>query len=436
MNKFDKNIRKKLVDAEMSVSEGIWEAIEARIIPKKDNSRYWFFFLLPFLFLPALLVYQFNGTTIKKLPLLHELEHLDSGDMNPIASIDVKKKAFGFKLSPFQEKVKPVVYSEDLVFSEQLTDLNNSAALLSGHSSASREASSLYQSPLPLLKSSQLTSLSSDDTDSGGGIRNNFHTLSLFSNKTGSDCPSFEVYHPGFYLYAQHSSDIPFQSLSAKNAEFVEYIQKRKNTESSAYSFSTTLGIGYMFDNGIVAESGLSLDRINMKFHHLDQNAIKNSTVITIDTMILNDIDTIIQTDTMIVQQTGINEVTTYNSFTQIDIPLVLGYEFPISERFRLSLKGGVMINIRSSNKGNMLGLNDFPIAYGSNSNNDNAYFKTNIGFSYTGGLNLEADINESFSLYAGVNIRYYPNSFSLPANQVNEEYTKLGLMTGIKYRL
>ncbi|MBT8189141.1 MAG: hypothetical protein KJO29_01835 [Bacteroidia bacterium] len=438
MNKFDKNIREKLIDAEMSVSDGLWEAIEARIIPRRDHSRYWFFFLLPFLFLPAFLVYQFeNSHTLNESRLLETLDVISSGDAFPVASIDNERMSFGFSLSPIHFSKSTDIQSTNVLFhTESEADLNSSVLNTESAINAERDNHRNMLQHTPVLSDHVKSSEYGWNTLNSGGEFRDLKSPSLFGLNTGSECPSFNIYHPGFYLYAQYSSDIPFQSLNAKNAEFIEYLQKRRTTESSAYSFSATLGVGYMFDNGIIAESGLAVDRINIKFHHRDENAIKNSTVITIDTMILNDIDTIIQTDTMIVQQTGLNEVTTYNSFTQIDIPLVLGYEFPISERLRLSLKGGVLINITSSNKGHMLGLNDFPIAYGSGSNNDNSYFKTNIGFSYTGGLNLEADLNESFSFYAGANFRYYPNSFSLPSNQINEEYTKLGIMTGIKYRL
>ena len=377
-------------------------------------------------------------TPIKQNQNLADFHLIPPSEIKPIVSIYPINRSYGFKLSHIRNSKSLYNNSANSPLSDHDTEqIASQPVYTSPAIKSNSRQNTLNHRRLPLLnaRSGQEISLKINDSEFETGL-NQQNPLKLFSNRTGSDCPTFDIYHPGFYLYAQHSSDMPFQNLNAKNAELVEYVQKRKDTESAAYSFSTTLGVGYMFDNGIIAESGVSLDRINMKFHHLDENAIKNSTVITIDTMILNDIDTIIQIDTMIVQQTGIKEVTSYNSFTQIDIPLVLGYEFPLSKRFRLSLKGGVMINIRSSNKGNMLGLNDFPVAYGSNNNNDNTYFKTNIGFSYTGGLNLEADINHSFSLYAGANIRYYPNSFSLPSNQVNEKYTKFGLMTGIKYRL
>ena len=173
-----------------------------------------------------------------------------------------------------------------------------------------------------------------------------------------------------------------------------------------------------------------------MKFYYKDENASGNSTVITIDTMFTTNRDTIITSDTLVIENPFNQSVSGYNRFRQIDIPFVVGYQLPIGERLKLSLKGGVLINIRSSNSGHMLDLDHLPVSYGTSLSNQNEYFKRSIGFSYTGGINLEADINPYFSLYAGANIRYYPNNFSLPDNPVNQNYTKLGFSTGIKYRL
>ena len=207
-------------------------------------------------------------------------------------------------------------------------------------------------------------------------------------------------------------------------------------TESSALSYSTTLGLGYRFDNGLIAETGLGIDRINIDFHKPGDDEVRYTTVITIDTMITPTNDTITSIDTTTIRIDGTDPVFAINQFTQIDIPLVVGFEFPLSDKLRLALKGGVLVNIRSTNSGRMLGLNDEPLEYGSNSKNDNQYFKTNIGFSYTGGLNLEADLSESFSVYGGLNVRYYPNSFSLNDNPVQQSYSKMGLMAGLKYRI
>lgn len=424
----------------MPVAPDIWESIESRIMVKKESSRFWFFLLIPLLFTPIL----FAGL-LWKSDTSQEFVPNENLGITPVAYV-----------SNFVDRIPQVAGSS-------ISDLNvpQRKVLPIGAqlSTVDRKVGSLFalesneQGSIPELLSDNNVNIQSGLDNSRATLtHNSMHSLEgkqfplyvkrgiLSKNPKfadpGAECHDFMIYEPGFYAYAEYSSDLAFQSLKAKNSNFVDYVDKRNDTESLAYSFSTRLGLGYQFDNGLFAESGLSYDQINMTFKFADENAIKNSTVITIDTMILNDIDTIIHADTLVVQQTGLNDVTAYNRFSQIDIPVVVGFEFPLNDKMRLSLKGGVMINISSSNSGYMVGLNDFPITYGSSRSSDNEYFKTNVGYSYTGGLNLEADLSQNFSIYAGANIRHYPNTFSLRSNPVHQKYTKVGLTTGIKYRL
>ena len=460
MNIFDKKIKQKLSHAEMPVEDGIWEAIESRIIHQKDNSRFWFLLIIPLLFAPAALM-MWNSTQQDTA----ETAMIENAALNPqyeqqtpyYATSDrtvvtnSNETLFAPAFSYPQLTTLPNLnrsanflntinsnYSGDFDFGFKLSGFGNSKATNSSQRSSSSKVSVINgeiisgyvtQDDLTPLPANQFSIASLDSEQRG--------LIDFFNNDPGAECHDFKVYDPGFYAYTQFTVDAPFQRLTAKNAGFNEYVARRDSSESSALSYSTTLGIGYRFDNGLFAESGLSIDRINMDFY-LPEDNVRTTTIITIDTMITPNLDTIISTDTTRVQIDGGDPIFASNTFTQIDIPLVVGFEFPLSEKLRLGLKGGVLVNIRSSNSGLMVGINpeDGLIGYGSNSTNDSQYFKTNIGFSYTGGLNLEADLNESFSLYGGLNVRYYPNSFATTANPVNQSFTKLGLLAGLKYRI
>ncbi len=426
----------------MPVSESVWEAIESRIIIEKDKSRFWFFFLLPFFLSPILLLQNIDYFNTERTKVVDIPESIRSLAALDIHSTDADNIPI---LQASVAKISKVATSERSATKLPATDPSpelNQTFLIPEFVDQESENEEIYSNTVSVSKPDQILKSNARTPSSTSTIKGSVRAKEMLDpyfseyTNTGSECPDFEIYHPGFYAYTELVSGVSLLTLKARKAEFVDYKESRELTESNAFSYSATLGLGFQFDNGLIAESGISFDRLNTRFKYKDENAIKNSTVITIDTMILNDIDTIIHSDTIVLQQTGINEVSIYNNFNQIDIPLVIGFEFPVGEKFRLSLKGGVMINITSSNSGQMLGLNNFPIAYGSSQQGDSEYFKTNIGFSYTGGINLEADINENISLYAGANLRYYPNSFSLKDNPISQRYTKVGLTTGIKYRL
>ena len=75
MNKFDKNIKKKLYNADMHVSEGLWASIESQIPVKKERPKYWLLFLLSAIAIPIYVITLHHGnfgqndkeTTIAKI---------------------------------------------------------------------------------------------------------------------------------------------------------------------------------------------------------------------------------------------------------------------------------------------------------------------------------------------------------------------------------
>ena len=234
------------------------------------------------------------------------------------------------------------------------------------------------------------------------------------------------------YLSAEISTDYSNQQLSTRNPEYLDLLEERKRTENGASSTSYNFGIGKKFKSGLIIESGINFDRIRTRFQLSDQDLISNSTVITIDTIITPS-GPVVVIDTSFQQVAGA-EINSRNVFNQINVPILLGYELPINEKFSIIGKGGIQLNMNSSNNGQILSPNG-PMIYSSD-NLEESHYKTNLGLSYIGSLDIATQLTTDIAIYSGLNISYYPDDISLSSYPIKETYVKYGLNIGMRYKL
>ena len=505
MNIFDKNLKKKLDNAELPVSDGIWENIEAQIPVKQDKPKYWMLFLVAMFALPFL-IYQLTEIdkptaegiekNTKELTVVENTigEDLYSGssinkrsksteNLDESSSVDNGSATDGDPSNRFNENdpistnsnsgliasenaINTSVNSRYISGSDQTTLINNfdnirlsgtisnlspNQNLIAESATTSTrkklkflkrpfsdkieidnsgtnfkliEKSRIFQKAerikeIPLIAGSLLSNLGTLENDRLEAI----DTRLLGLRKASPICPSFKPFSTGIYLFADVRSGLVNQQLENKtnNPEVDEIIRNRMESESGAISSSFNLGIGKKWDSGLLLESGLNLDIITTTLRFLKPGG----TIIVIDSFPEIVMDTI---------STDPQMISSKNKFRQLNIPVNLGYEFRISERYSIAAKGGILINLSSSNSGQLLtetGLTSYD-----SSEIANSFFKTNLNLSYTGGLDLIGDINKLFSGYIGLNVNYYPDDFSLSTYLVRQSYYKYGVTAGLRYRI
>lgn len=253
--------------------------------------------------------------------------------------------------------------------------------------------------------------------------------------RTGSDCPDFRASLPGLYSYTQAGTSLPFQSLKSSGSEMSELISQRNATESPLPSFSFEAGLGYEFYNGFFIQAGLMYNQINTRFLHRQEDIINNTTSIIIDTMFNIEGEILsITRDTSVIQEIGVREVAATNTFKMIDIPVSIGYLYPINEKFQLRATAGVAFNLRMRSSGYMINYDSDPFRYGNQG--DNTLFRDKLSLSYLAGLGLETELAENLYLNAGISMRYFPGTFNLESNPVDQRFINLGLSAGLKYRI
>lgn len=244
-------------------------------------------------------------------------------------------------------------------------------------------------------------------------------------------CPSFEKRYSGFYVYADATYGYSIQNLNTIFPEFNNLISERNSNETGAFSMSANVGIGKKWKNGILLETGLNYDRININADGYTEQSSRR-VLITIDSVMTQGgwVETK-DTSFVAIDQKGL----AHNKFTQFNFPVSLGYELYLQDGLSLVAKTGVLFNVSSTNSGTRTDSEGNTFIYSSD-NPATRFFKTNLGLSFLGNVQIQKDLTPLFASYIGINVNYYPSNFSLADNPVEQTYTKVGLRAGILYRL
>jgi hypothetical protein len=256
----------------------------------------------------------------------------------------------------------------------------------------------------------------------------------LFAKKIDpSDCPDFSSRTKGeMSMDVYYSSDFPLRTLAPINSEFDGYAFARDETETELYSFSLGVRAAYHVSPSIAIRAGLHYSQINERFNFEDPNSQQVKTIITIDSSFINGMWEITR-DTQRVNLTGVSEIQHYNRYRMLDIPILLSYEY-VTDKFDLSVNGGVMLNLLFKKKGRFLDANLMPASFDSGDPSQFNAFKKNIGLSIYGSFTFAYKLNPQWSILIEPNMRHYVNQVSLNSYPLKQSYTTIGVATGVRY--
>ena len=441
MKNFDEKIREKLFDAEMPVSEGIWDAIEMNLERKDRRPRIWFLFFLLLIGVPAVyfsLYFNQSGQSTQDRQNIAEFLDAEKNEyLNQVANDLMEKDDRSEELV---NRINTISYPTVNSMFASTDSRSLSFQIASGNResdeldvSISETSDFVAEASVPsnnLMK--EISFLSTNNKARSLEEEEDIRLPRIFTSK--SDCPEFKAKWLGWYAYSQLNVSYPFQKLNSDGIEMTDLINQRNETESGLASFAFDAGLGYDFVNGIFVQAGIQYNQINMKFKQTQQDLINTTTSIMIDT-IFNPAGEIvlITRDTTVIPVYGerINQAT--NTFKMIDIPVSVGYRYAINNRLRMTASAGLALNIRNYSKGKMVDYDGDPFEYGGE--NDDM-FRSRVGLSYTGSLGLETVLSERLYATAGLNLRYYSSKFNLENNPVDQRFLNLGISAGIKYRI
>lgn len=222
------------------------------------------------------------------------------------------------------------------------------------------------------------------------------------------------------------------RALENKDSLSSDWARGRVNSEQLLEGLGADLSFGYLNSNGWQIRGGLGYTQINTLF----ENALTTQTVDTVVGLQMliynpdNSVDSIY--GPVAYYETTTRSVQTYNSIRQWELPLLAGYNFELG-RLTLLAEAGVRLQLNRTWEGLVLSQdlesNNFQELGATD------WYRTRLGVSLQGGLQLAYPLTSHLDVLAGGSIRYSLPDFSSDNSPFMERYRLLGGQLGLRYR-
>lgn len=255
----------------------------------------------------------------------------------------------------------------------------------------------------------------------------------------GDGCPSFDRRnrrHGGgektIFVDVFGAPEYAFRRMSQNLPESAAYLNARDTVEKSWYAFSAGARASMVFENGLAVRTGLVYAQTN-EIAVFDSLGIGKK--VTTETYVPRPgggQDTVRKTEIT----KGIFRTTRYNRYRSIDIPLQLGFEFPMNDYWSFSLNGGVNFNITSWRKAQILNSNFKSEDVSSGLGETNTVFRNSLGLSLFGSVAAYRQLTGNLQLVIEPSVRHYLQPITRADYALKQAYTHVGLNLGLRLRL
>ena len=314
--------------------------------------------------------------------------------------------------------------------SQHKTEIKKADVIENSNTEINKETLAITQSNKEVTASKLFSSFKLNNARELSGIK-----ILSSQNVRLPDCPTIEKNAAGNKQYWEvyAGPDRAFENYkSYGDTASNNYLQKRKASTKFASAFSAGVRYTKVFNNGTSVRAGVNYTQVNEKFLYFNPNEIKNVTVITTRIVIRAPGDTIYITDTLQYQQTGTRIKTTYNRYRNIDIPLVIGYELG-NGKFHANINAGVIINVYSWYKGDVLDTLYQPVSITTGKGNSQYQFKNNIGVGFLGSVSVYYKMTDKLHLVLEPYFRYNLSPMSKENLNLQQKYHIAGLRAGLR---
>lgn len=266
------------------------------------------------------------------------------------------------------------------------------------------------------------------------GLQNSaFKTLENYNKvKIKTDkviCPSFAAKKRIlFELIPEVGMFLPIKSLEKGIGESNSVFDLRKNNEKTLEGINAGLYMQLSREKlPIYLKAGLSwsqfTERMELSYAYTRRDTTQG--IISITYSQTGDTITTIIGDIITDRKLSGNK-TRHHSITLWDLPIAIGYEKSFG-RWYAGIEGGAIINLSMKSEGNILSSDTSFVAV----NVPQDQFRSSLGLSYFGGVQVGREFLKAGRLYLAVRGRYIPNSFNSDINLINQRYQFLGVNLG-----
>lgn len=431
--------KQKLFNHTLPVREGLWESIETRLPPRKDERRFplfWFVLFSSAILGGALMLSRISSNPfsspapIESFTLQKTNDHQESAINQPTPLIQSSST------DHLQVSGTPVtnVLSAKTFARNSFTSLSASSVIQETGPDEGEAQRNMIESPVfyssgtsslvPLLSLSEVRSSVGSD-----------HTIDIDAISHDPNCYKFSG--SGSWSYA-FSADLfagpgySPRSFEETDSESMMYAQARKSTERNQYAWSAGARVNLHLRNGLGASLGMLYEQTGDIFDYMDSLAFQTST--RFDSFFASN-GTFLYVDTVRVQINGTRIKKIHNTYRHLDIPILIGYELPMG-RSKLMINAGPVINLTSWHKGQILDLTLHPQNITPGSPRELKAYQTNLGLSLYFGAGALLPLSDRLSALIEPRLLFRLKPVTLDSYSLKEHRHFTGINLGIRYHL
>lgn len=249
---------------------------------------------------------------------------------------------------------------------------------------------------------------------------------------TSEETPKRKSSKTNWVLEAASGAALPIRQLQASE-QGMAWVDKRLETENTQLSPSYQLTVHKQFSKmGWYVLTGLSYTRLQTVLEYRLQSETEVWDENGISSIVIS------AGDTTVYRAGNSQRIITnrhrrqYNQFHLLDIPVLLGKEFTLTDRWYVGIEGGLALNLKMLPRG--VFLNNLGDTYVEQTYVD-SFYKNQVGWSLIGGLNMSYQLSEAMYLKAGLRYQNYLNNFIQEGINQSDKYGLLGTHLGFQYR-
>jgi hypothetical protein len=224
--------------------------------------------------------------------------------------------------------------------------------------------------------------------------------------------------------------DATYHTLRQKLAtdSFPDWVAQRQSSERPLEALTLDLSAGYLHKTGWQVRAGLGYTRINTEMNS-SITRVSVDSIEGLQSIVLlpgNAVDSVYGAIAMFTTTTS--QLRTFNSFRQVEVPVLVGYQWGAGA-WTVLAEGGVRLRLSRTQEGRIL-ARDGSIADLATMDT----YRSGLGYSLQAGLTVGYAFHPQMRVQAGVVWHYHPQDFTTAEAKFSENYRMLGFSLGGRY--
>ncbi len=238
-------------------------------------------------------------------------------------------------------------------------------------------------------------------------------------------CYDFKNIDLRFKVEGYAGIGLPSRYLQSKSNDISDYLELKKVYETPQIAYNLGASVVAEINPRLAVSAGIQYAQIRELFDYYDP--LYNRTIIIIDTIQNGNGTYVIQIDT--VTQLGEKVRTTTNVFSQIDVPLIVGWSFPMKKDV-FTFRIGPIFNLDFTAKGEYVDVNKNLRKYNNNQPFDQVY-RTQTGVQLFGAVRFEKIINSKISVWSELYYKHSLTDWTVTTMPYKQRYNVGGVQFG-----